>query len=67
MSVAQVLAHQGGWDEILMIVGPIVAIIGLIAVAKRKMNKEKVAESVQSEKDELVSFCRRADQLTTVG
>ena len=41
MSTIRTLAHQGGWDETLMIVGPLLAIIGLIALAKRKMNKDK--------------------------
>lgn len=32
------LAHQGGWDEILLIVGPIGAIVGLLIVAKRRVD-----------------------------
>ena len=31
------LAHQGGWDEILLIAGPILVIIGLLVVAKRRV------------------------------
>jgi hypothetical protein len=30
-----VLAHQGGWDEILIVVGPMVVIGALLAVARR--------------------------------
>ena len=30
------LAHQGGWDEILLVGGPIVVIVGLLAIAKRR-------------------------------
>lgn len=41
MSTIETLAHQGGWDETLMIVGPLAAIIGLIALAKRKINRER--------------------------
>jgi hypothetical protein len=32
------LAHQGGWDEILMIAGPIVLIMGLLWLAKRRVD-----------------------------
>ena len=30
------LAHQGGWDEILLVVGPILAIVGLLRLAKKR-------------------------------
>jgi len=33
------LAHQGGWDEFLLVLVPIVAIIGVLAVAKRRVDK----------------------------
>lgn len=32
------LAHQGGWDEILLVAGPIVVIIAVLAVAKRRVD-----------------------------
>lgn len=32
------LAHQGGWDEILLIAGPIVIIMGLLWLAKRRVD-----------------------------
>lgn len=32
------LAHQGGWDEILLIGGPIVIIMGLLWLAKRRVD-----------------------------
>ena len=32
------MAHQGGWDEILLVGGPIVVIIALLAVAKRRVD-----------------------------
>ena len=32
------VAHQGGWDEVLLVGGPIVVIIGLLAVAKRRVD-----------------------------
>ncbi|MFZ8998835.1 MAG: hypothetical protein ACO225_09330 [Ilumatobacteraceae bacterium] len=33
-----VLAHQGGWDEILLVAGPIVVIIAVLAVVKRRVD-----------------------------
>jgi len=32
------LAHQGGWDEALLIGGPIVLIMGLLWLAKRRVD-----------------------------
>lgn len=32
------VAHQGGWDEILLVLGPIVVMIGVLAVAKRRVD-----------------------------
>ena len=45
-----ILAHQGGWDEILIIIGPIAAIVGIVALVRRRLNREaqKTAEE-QSE------------------
>ncbi len=34
---AAVLAHQGGWDEILLVVGPIALVVGLLALARRRV------------------------------
>lgn len=33
------LAHQGGWDEMLLVAGSIVAIVGLLWVAKRRLDR----------------------------
>lgn len=41
---ATVLAHQGGWDEVLLIAGPIIAIAGLLILAKKRV--DAAAESV---------------------
>ena len=38
LATTAVLAHQGGWDEILLIAGPIVVIVGLLWVAKRRVD-----------------------------
>lgn len=32
------LAHQGGWDEALLIGGPMVVIAALLVVAKRRVD-----------------------------
>lgn len=34
-----VLAHQGGWDEILLVAGPIVVIVGLLMLARKRVDK----------------------------
>ena len=31
------LAHQGGWDEILLVLGPIAIIAGLLYLAKQRV------------------------------
>ena len=36
MHSLDILAHQGGWDEIVMVAGPIVVFAGLLAVARRR-------------------------------
>jgi len=35
-----VLAHQGGWDEILLVAGPILVIIGVLWQATRRIKRE---------------------------
>jgi hypothetical protein len=39
VAVAPLLAHQGGWDEILFVIGPIVLIIGILVVVKRRVDR----------------------------
>ena len=36
MTVAWLLAHQGGWDEILFVAAPLVVLAALLAVANRR-------------------------------
>lgn len=33
------LAHQGGWDEILFVIIPILAVVGLLALLKRRVER----------------------------
>lgn len=42
------LAHQGGWDEVLLVGGPILIIAGLLRVAKRRVD---AAASVRGRPD----------------
>lgn len=32
------IAHQGGWDEILLVLGPIAVIVGLLMVARKRVD-----------------------------
>ena len=33
-----IVAHQGGWDEVLLIGGPIIIIAGLLILAKKRVD-----------------------------
>ena len=33
------LAHQGGWDEILLVAGPILVIVALLALVKKRLDR----------------------------
>ena len=39
------LAHQGGWDEILLVLGPIVIIIGLLKLAKNRVDRSPLNDT----------------------
>ena len=41
---APLLAHQGGWDEVLLVGVPILLIIGLLAIAKRRVDAQVAAQ-----------------------
>lgn len=47
---AALVAHEGGWDEALLIGGPIVAIIGLLMLAKKRV--DEAADAVIRESDD---------------
>ena len=38
--VIALLAHQGGWDEILLVLGPIMIIVGLLRLAKHRVERD---------------------------
>ena len=44
-----VLAHQGGWDEILLVVGPLAVVAGLLWLANKRVSKQ--LEAAQAESD----------------
>jgi hypothetical protein len=38
VSAAPLVAHQGGWDEVLLVGGPILIIFVLLGIAKRRVD-----------------------------
>ena len=36
---AAILAHQGGWDEMLLVVGPIIFIVVVLGIVKRRVDR----------------------------
>jgi hypothetical protein len=49
---AALLAHQGGWDEILLVVGPIAVVVGLLALARRRVTKAQATPASGDAADE---------------
>ncbi|MEI7882090.1 MAG: hypothetical protein WCI32_00940 [Actinomycetota bacterium] len=43
------LAHQGGWDEILLVAGPIVVIVLVLWQATRRVDRQVAERNRQSE------------------
>jgi hypothetical protein len=46
-----VLAHQGGWDEALVVLVPIALIVGLLALATRRAKAIQAARASASPPD----------------
>ena len=42
------LAHQGGWDEILLVLGPIAVILGLLWLAKNRVDRNAVSRGTDA-------------------
>jgi hypothetical protein len=42
------LAHQGGWDEGLLVAVPMLAVIGLLRLAKRRADAIKARRELQA-------------------
>jgi hypothetical protein len=45
------LAHQGGWDEVLLIAGPMVVVVALLWLAKRRVERDAATTKPQGERD----------------
>jgi hypothetical protein len=43
MVLTALLAHQGGWDEILMVVGPVLVVVALLLVVRRRIERRNAA------------------------
>ena len=39
IAAMRVLAHQGGWDEILFVLAPLLVFAGLLALARRRVGE----------------------------
>jgi hypothetical protein len=48
VSFRAILAHQGGWDEILLVAGPIAVIVGLLALVKRRIDVQANVSPTES-------------------
>lgn len=44
------VAHQGGWDEILLVAGPIAVVIGLLAIVRVRINARLDQRSDESDR-----------------
>ena len=56
--MVELLAHQGGWDEILMVLGPLLAFVFLLVVARKRAialaGAEAAAEALAAEEATLL-------------
>lgn len=43
------LAHQGGWDEMLLVLGPIAVVAGLLLLARTRVERATRAHDVRSQ------------------
>jgi hypothetical protein len=52
-AVAHLVAHQGGWDEILLVIGPMALVAGLLWLAKRRVTRGARAAPPTQKSDDL--------------
>ncbi len=45
------LAHQGGWDEMLLVLGPIAVVAGLLMLARKRVERAARAHDARIEND----------------
>jgi cyanate permease len=55
------VAHQGGWDEILLVIGPMAVVAGLLWLAKRRLTR---AERAGREDETDSAASRTSDDLS---
>jgi hypothetical protein len=46
--MSALLAHQGGWDEILFVLLPIAVFAGLLALANKRAAREQAAREAKA-------------------
>jgi hypothetical protein len=51
VATGALLAHQGGWDEILMLLAPVVVIAAVLAITKRRVDRHGAAGAGEHEPD----------------
>ena len=51
MATVTVLAHQGGWDELLFVLVPIGLFAGLLALANNRANRAQADREHRSDDD----------------
>lgn len=48
MTHALLLAHQGGWDELVFVLAPLLVFAGLLLVAKRRVDRGETGQQGES-------------------
>ena len=43
-----ILAHQGGWDEMLLVAGPIIVVVALLRMAERRARRNRAQHEPDS-------------------
>lgn len=51
MTPVEVLAHQGGWDELLFVLVPIALFAGLLAIANRRAARMGLVDRSDADDD----------------
>lgn len=59
MTVAALFAHQGGWDEILFVLAPLILFAVLLLVARRRVDRMESGDRVTGDRT-------TGDQMTEV-
>lgn len=60
MIATALLAHQGGWDEILFVAAPMLLVAGLLVLAKRRATRAEAeaADATDAESPDDASLSR---------